>query len=996
LARTESRPGGASKVLSNPSDDLKLSYQDQTPRFVFSSPEELLQRLSSGQFEDVSLFDLRVQAEYFGLVRESEYPYSIFSSRAILYPHQVGVVHKVLTDCKHGALLADEVGLGKTVEAGMILKELACRQRARRVLILAPSTLLTKWSQELENRFGERCVIYDSKTRTYLNRRFENIWEANSRIICSIDTAKQARYRRNLTRVNWDLVIVDEAHCLRNASTENNKLIRALSKKIILLLTATPMHNSIYELYNLVSLIDQVLGPPESFSMRFLEGSNGLALKNADELRHRLQAVMIRNLKKNVYLGINRKVVGRVGETLRFNLTSKERHLYDEVSFYASGEYLKAIKANDAARGFLLILMQRMVCSSSFAIRDCLKRRIKKIEWLIRQSMMSECTSTCEDSDEHTPGKLSSSGSGALGKLFQRVDRGAPASLKHNPKIYNIELEMLKHLHDLAIGINANAKGERLLEAIGKLLTEEPDAKILIFTGFRSTQAYLVRLLHSRGYGVIYLNGSMTREEKDSACTAWHDDARNRIMVSTEVGGEGKDFQFCHILFNYDLPWNPMRVEQRIGRLDRIGQEHTVRIFNLATIDTVEEHVLDLLDDKIGLFRNVIGEVDLILGELVRAEGQSFQQVIMRIHAQAVTMEAEEERGRFRQLATKIEAAKRAFEDGITKMDKSVWSNMDLSVWNEVMGSELKHNIRDDQEKLRQFFLEFLNAYGSTPVLRGKDVFSFHVPEALANGIDDLERSGVTATFEASIAQRNPGLTLIGFGSKLLSAVIDKSRSRGFCTKKDFVIKRDHVVDKTDVTELLNFNFKVSIDGLVSEEQLVPLTLSIRDGSSQELPEEILRSRGVDYTGEVKVDHEHLVSLYGLALEAMQLKIRGWIEEVRRKCQLQYRKEETSINEYYIETDDAFRNQEHILQERCGDVIRRKGEAQSFAAIAELELDYMRLHNQLMRLRRANRRKMAEFSEAWYRDRRQLNERCSITVMITPINVAYIHLSISD
>ena len=899
-------------------------------------------------------------------------------------------MHKVLTDCKRGALLADEVGLGKTIEAGMILKELVCRRRARRVLILAPSMLLTKWSQELENRFGEKFVIYDSKTRAHLSRRCENIWEANPRIISSIDTAKQTRYRGDITGVDWDLVIVDEAHCLRNASTENHKLIRALGRKMILLLTATPMQNSIYELYNLVSLINQTLGPPEYFSMRFLEGSDGLEMRNADELRRRLQAVMIRNLKKNVYLGINRKVVGRVGETLRFNLTEEERRLYDEVSLYASGEYLKAIKANDTARGFLLILMQRMVCSSSFAIRDCLKRRIARIEWLIRQSAEMGSDNVYGDRNWHTNGKKPRSSGTVLENLFERVDRGASHSPGLNPEMYAIELETLKRLHDLAIGIKVNAKGERVLEAIEKLSTEEPDAKILIFTGFRSTQAYLIELLSRRGHGVVHLNGSMTWEEKDAACTAWRDGVGNRIMVSTEVGGEGMDFQFCHILFNYDLPWNPMRVEQRIGRLDRIGQEHTVRVFNLATIDTVEEHVLDLLDDKIGLFRNVIGEVDLILGDLVRAEGRSFQQIIMRIHAQAVTMEAEEEKERFSQLAAKIEVARRAFESGIENIDRNVWSNMDLSVWREVMGSELKHDIGADQKKLRQFFLWFLDVHGSTPTFKDEDVFTFKVPEALAGGIPE---SRVTATFETSIAQVNHSLTLIGFGSGLLSAAIDECRVKGFCAKKDVVIDPGLHVDMAGTTELFDVNFKVSINGLVSEERLIPIALSIRNGSLQEFPEEALWSRGANYAGEVKLDRENAESLYGLALKALQEKIRGWIEDVRRKCKLQYRKEESSINEYYIETDDALRNQERILQELCEDAIRRKGEAKSYAAIAELELDYMRLHNQLMRLRRANRKKMVNCSEAWYRDRSQLMDRCGITVAITPINIAYIHLS---
>jgi len=976
-------PDGETATSSDPSDDLRLTHQDQIPRFVFNPPDELLRRMSSGQFEDAPLFDLRIQAEYFGLVRDAEYPYSMFSSRAILYPHQVGVVHKVLKECKRGALLADEVGLGKTVEAGMILKELVCRRRAKKVLIIAPSTLLTKWSQELENRFGERCVIYDSRTRHNLSRRHGNIWEVNPRIICSIDTAKQARYRDEIAQVDWDLVIVDEAHCLRNASTENHKLIKALRRKMILLLTATPINNSIHELYSLTSLIDQVLGPPEYFSMRFLEGSDGLVPRNVGELRRRLQTVMIRNLKKNVYLGIERRISGRVGETLRFELTPEERRLYDEVSLYASGEYLKAMKANDAARGFLLLLMQRMVCSSSFAIRDCLKRRIERIEWLL-YSLRDV---------EHVPTGRYRAQNMALGKLFGQIDRGAKASLKRDPKIYDAELEMLRRLHDLAAGISTNVKGEKLLEAMASLLKEEPDAKILVFTGFRSTQAYLAELLRGRGYGVVCLNGSMTREEKDAACMTWRDDAKKGIMVSTEVGGEGKDFQFCHILFNYDLPWNPMRVEQRIGRLNRIGQEHTVRILNLTTIDTVEEHVLDLLDDKIGLFRNVMGEVDLILGDLVRAEGQSFQHIVMRIHAQAITMEAEEEKARFRQLATKLESARRNFESGIEQMDRSVWSNMDLSVWREVMGSDHKQNIRDDQERLRRFFFGFLGAQGSDVTTRGDDAFSFKVPEALAGVADDVACE-VTATLRASAAQRDPTLTLIGYGSRLLSAAIEECRKKGLCAKKVMTLRPETFAEgHQGAMELLNINFKVSINGLVSEERLVPMTIGLKDGSLYNLPEDALWSGGVDRPGDVKVGNELLYYLYGRALDALKIQIRDWIEIVTRSCQLQYRKEEASINEYYIETDDAFRHQEMALQGQCDDVIRRKGEARSYSAVAELELEYMRLHNQLLRLRRVNRRRRSEFSEAWYRDRKQLKERCGITVTITPINIAYIQCS---
>ena len=976
----------------------KLEDNLWTPKFLFSPAGEILEKFANEEFEDTCLFTLRIQAEYLSLSRGAEYAYSVLASRATLYPHQVGVVCKVLAECKRGALLADEVGLGKTIEAGMVLKELACRRRARMVLILAPSALLNKWVQEMESRFGERFVIYDAKVRSDLRKRYGNIWEANPRIVCSIDTAKQPRYRNEIGKVDWDLVVVDEAHRLRNASTENHKLLQTLHRKMTLLLTATPMQNSIMELYNLVSLIDRgVLGSPEYFKMRFVGTSGNLSLKNSKEMRQRLQAVMIRNLKKNVYLGMGQKLTGRVGQTLRFDLTSQERELYDQVSRYASGEYLKAMKANDQGRGFLLILMQRMVCSSSFAIRDFLWRRIERLRWILQ--------------DDHSPTEV---GKGCLNRnsLFDRIDE-IDESFNSMPdeevqetlleevegcttqprESIDAELRELEYLYRLARSISINSKGEKLLQAIRKLVDEEPDAKILIFTEFRSTQEYIAGLLESAGHGVVCLNGSLTREEKDAACLAWRDDASKRIMVSTEVGGEGKDFQFCHILFNYDLPWNPMRVEQRIGRLDRIGQQHTVRIFNLSTVGTVEEHVLNLLDEKIGLFRKAIGDVDIILGNLVRAEGKSFQQMIMQIHAQAVTMEKEEGGKRFRQLASKIEAARKAFENGIRQINRSVWSNMDLSVWREVMGSELEQLAKVEREKIRSFFLKFLEVHGSVPEFFDKDIFSFRLPEVMEFSSRLMGNGVVAATFEASIAQKNTSLELISFGSDLLSNAIEASRSRGRCAKKEIFLKHDPRYEDLNGKEFLNFNFKVSVNSLVSDEQLVPITLSLNGGSILQ-HDEVLWLEGKNLAEDVKIDRERLESLYQRALEALQLRIRKWIETIEGKCQIQCRKEGTSINEYYSHADDALREQEACLQRQCDLTLKKKNEARSYDAIAELDKEYMHLRNQLVRLKRNNQKKRAELSEAWYRDRIQLKERSKISVIVTLVNLAFIRISL--
>ncbi|MEM2884668.1 MAG: SNF2-related protein [Thermoproteota archaeon] len=971
------------------------------PRFVFIPAGEILEKFANGEFEDARLFDLRIQAEHLSLSRGAEYAYSVLASRATLYPHQVGVVCKVLAECKKGALLADEVGLGKTVEAGMVLKELACRGRAKRVLILAPSALLGKWVQELENRFGEKCAIYDAKARSELRRRHVNVWEANPRIVCSIDTAKQPRHREEIAKVDWDLVVVDEAHRLRNASTENHKLLLALKRKVTLLLTATPMHNSINELYNLVSLVDRaVLGTPEYFKTHFVGNSGGLSLKNAKELRQRLQAVMVRNLKKGVYLGMGQKLTGRVGQTLRFDLSPQERELYDQVSRYASGEYLKALRANDAGRGFLLILMQRLVCSSSFAIRDFLRRRIERLRWVLQDAGNGEGGPRRSEGNSARNARIGGIGGPRRSmpddeaqELADGAEGCLDGQLGRDSGLLGAELEELERLHAIAQAISANSKGEKLLQAIGKLAEEEPDAKVLVFTEFRSTQDYLVELLERAGYGVVSLNGSLTRDEKEAACISWRDDASKRVMVSTEVGGEGKDFQFCHILFNYDLPWNPMRVEQRIGRLDRIGQSRTVRIFNLSTAGTVEEHVLNLLDEKIGLFRKAIGDVDIILGNVAKAENKSFQQVIMEIHAQAVTMEAEEEGKRFRQLASKIEAARRAFENGIRHINKAVWSNMDLSVWREVMGSKLEQHAKVDQERIRSFFLGFLETRGASTTFLEKDVFRFSPPGELAAASEGTARGVVTATFDPSAARKNHSLELVSFGSNLLSAAVDASRTRGACAKKDVRLGRVPEGKLAVGNELLNFNFKVSIGGLVPEERLVPVTLGLKDGSPLRLPEESIWFGGIEHTGDVRIGREKLDRMYERALEMLRLETAEWVETVKEKCQSQYRKEATSINEYYVHADDALREQEGSLQRQCESALKRKNEAKTYDAVAELDKEYMRLRNQLARLKRNNQRKRAQLGEALDRERLQLMERSKITVTVSLVNIAYLNLA---
>jgi SNF2 family DNA or RNA helicase len=738
---------------------------------------EILDRLKNNIFEDALSFDLRTQAEYLSLTRDVDYPFSALTSKAKLLPHQVGVAHKVLSSIRSGSLLADEVGLGKTIEAGMILKEYLCRKQIKKILILTPASLTTQWRDELKSKFDEGFVIYDQETRKNLERRHENIWKAYDKVICSIDTAKQQRYRKDIVTVNWDIIIVDEAHKLKNRKTENYKLLEDLPKNRVFFLTATPLQNKLEELYNLISLIDEkLLGTYDSFSMRFVDDTKGLVPNNFDDLKQRLQKVMIRNRRKDVF-GV--RFTQRFGETIPFELTPEERRLYDEVTKYVKQEYLKAMEQNKAGRGFLLIIMQRMVCSSSFAIRDSLGRRIQRLVKISKEydivPKQPSLTSISHPYFEalgvnHTATKdeikaayrtlakeyhpdISPLPKDVAEEKFKEISEAYETLTDDNKRkrlieehedadisdiaknftLLQMELEKLNQLYELASKITKNSKGEKLIEALEALKREEPNEKVLIYTEFRSTQRYLYELLTSKGYEVAIFNGSMSVEEKDEAVKQWREN--KQIMVSTECGGEGRNFQFCHIMFNYDLPWNPMRVEQRIGRIHRIGQEKNVKIFNFSTKETIEEYVLELLETKIQLFKEVIGELDLILGDIV--EDANLERVIMEILVKAKT--SQELKENFEELGRKIQIAREEFKKGLKDLDERVYAGFDLSVYRRVMGTELENLVMKERIVIKRFFLNYLKSKNlDFRYLEPEEAVIFQIPEEFKNIISDF------------------------------------------------------------------------------------------------------------------------------------------------------------------------------------------------------------------------------------------------------------------
>lgn len=480
-------------------------------------------------------------------------------------PHQLETARQVIENMNGKAILGDEVGLGKTIEAGLILKEYMIRGLVKKVLILVPASLVTQWAFELNSKFFIPAVT----------QRKSYVWDQCDVVVSSIDTAKRSPHREIIFEQNYDLIIIDEAHKLKNNKTKNYEFVQSLKKKFCLLLTATPIQNRIEEIFNLVSLLKPGhLGSESAFYEKYKRDSRSL---NDDEhLKELVNKVMIRNRRADTGIEWTKRHV----ETIPIEFTLQERELYDSITDLRSeGDWLRT-------SAFSVMTLQREACSSREAVFYTLKNMLKKSE--------------------------------------------------------NPPEEFEDQIHDLIKKVEAisqNSKAEKALEIIQKI-----NDKVIIFTEYRATQLYLQWFLKQHGISSVPFRGGFKRGKKDWMRELFQKHAQ--VLIATEAGGEGINLQFCNHIINFDLPWNPMRLEQRIGRIHRLGQEKDVMIYNFAVKNTVEEHILKLLYEKIELFEKVIGELDDILTKLefgniedhlIDIFGQSVSEGEMRIKMENLT-----------------------------------------------------------------------------------------------------------------------------------------------------------------------------------------------------------------------------------------------------------------------------------------------------------------------------------------------------------------------
>ena len=517
------------------SDEITIRFTDR------SNVKSKLRKL---RFDDKETFDLTINAfELLSKIKESKLSIisSIKSNKAIeLYDHQIFAAMRVKNEFGGSAILADEVGLGKTIEAGIILKEFLISGLAKNVLILVPPSLVYQWQDELQTKFNLSFTQKDDP-------HFKDL-ASHDLLILSHSSAAYPTQSSFLKKRDWDIIIVDEAHSMKNSATLKHKLLKELSRKFTLFLSATPIQNNLGELYNLVELLRPgTFGTISEFKTRYADDPQMRRINPffKDELQKKLSKIIIRTTRQQVKKYIT--FTDRIPYTKILKPTNDERDLYDEITkkvheYYDSGYDV-----------LYLMIIQRLISSSTESTKRALFK-MKKSE------------------------------------LFSEED--------------------YQELMDIANRIKLDTKTSDLVNVI----KEQKNSKYLIFTEFIATQDYLSRILSANGYSVTLFNGKMSLIERAVSVEKFRN--QSQIMISTGAGGEGQNFQFCHNVVNYDLPWNPMRIEQRIGRVHRIGQKNDVNIYNYAYENTIDAYILQLLYTKIKLFTMTLGHLDLLFEDV--------------------------------------------------------------------------------------------------------------------------------------------------------------------------------------------------------------------------------------------------------------------------------------------------------------------------------------------------------------------------------------------
>ncbi len=777
---------GLCKVEFNPSVFSLPPFRSEN--FILSLDEvevcpTPLERAKAAQWEEAWKFDLRQMAARFLTTNKGG---QLSNARTEILPHQIFTAYTVVSSPRRRFMLADEVGLGKTIEAGMVWQALFQRGYANRTLIITPAGLTRQWQEEFKDKFqSDPPFEIFGLDFTATNPR---IWDLRARAIASLDRLKRKEHKRILLENRpWDLIIFDEAHRLsakeygrKTDRTQNFQLAEALRgyTDALLLLTGTP-HSGDPDHSRVMNLV-RLLEPKADFSTL----TDQPLFREPGAVPY--SKLILRTPKLRV-TDADGKVVfkGRMTHPLPFAMYPDEKEFYTAVEDYIRTGYNSIEHIEDPmhkrAVGFILTTFQKLNASSFQAIKKALEGRLarlgKKLEELPEEEE--------EDRDERFQGELDE----------------RDVVLKTDREFLKDEIKTLKKL--LAIPVTREKKIDSLRDLLKKIDTETPGAKVLIFTEYRRTQEFLKERLEKwyRENPVVLINGGMDLDGKRRSQQAFRDEPTVRFLVSTEAGGEGINLQFCHIVVNYDLPWNPMRYEQRVGRVYRYGQDKVVQIYNLRAKDTVEETVRSYFEQRLRVAAQALKQVT----------GENPEELIASLNWQLETeIDPDEVYTRAlvdgtlnKQTKEEIQAAVRRAQEAFEIATQSLFkdaSSYSFDSYQKALASPV--SLKD----LEDFTLKFL-ARERRQVQRKDGFYEFLTPEAMKEyGLDERYR---VATFDRATAIRNSQADFLALGHPFIDAMLRRVGDYSFGGHNAVRVVRANGIDCAAPRAGYQFNFTV-------------------------------------------------------------------------------------------------------------------------------------------------------------------------------------------
>ena len=801
------------------------------PQDILEPVDDIFQRFSKGISDNPVNFFLKQLAYQFPLENSGG---ELSNSKTDLLPHQILLTHKIVESRRRKYLIADEVGLGKTIETGMIVRELAARKEANRILIICPAGLTKNWQDELRDCFRMHFDIFGMDFTD--SNPFA--WERHNYVIASIDTLKKpARLEKLMKGPQWDAIIFDEAHHLSRKkygkkidTTQNYRLAEKLKgiTRDLLFLSATPHQGDSYQFWSLVQLLDdQLFENPEAM------------------LDHRglLNRIMFRRTKKEVTdVQGNSIFMKRNVHSQKFSLSLKEQRFYEKLTQYlkegynAAGMGKEKITKQQRAVGFIMATFQKIMSSSPRAIKQALRRRLIAIYARRQMALESGLKGAITRADisrqiikyqeemrkivvdllAYKRGRIDYTDADTyIAQLKQRLKKRP----KFDEEITNWALDAMETGVDVIeaeanipeedrkvkelislIDDGPDRKLDTLVRAIEQIRRENKNEKMVIFTQYLETLYFLQEEL-GKYYGnekfALIRGGPL--EDKIASCESFWDENGSQFLLSTSAGGEGINLQVCRVLFNYDLPWNPMAVEQRIGRIHRYGQTETVQVYSLIAEGTIEEKVYTILEEKLLDIARTIGKVDSVTGEAT----EDFRSEILGFLGSALNYnelykEALVNRNYVRteqEIAEAINQAREASE-ALRQLSQ------DLTAFNLENYIQLKG--RFTLEDLRYFCEKAIIALGGSFVPSG-DIISITVPPAIKK-YQGVSARYENATFSRKTATRRKGVDLLGIGHPLIDALIEFLKGDEV-SGEILNVRNDNVLDKLSSRHIFRIDF---------------------------------------------------------------------------------------------------------------------------------------------------------------------------------------------